>query len=56
MRKYPLITILFTLFLFNNYAQQLSSAEIFQKIKKLNVLGNVLYLAAHPDDENTRFM
>ncbi|HIO73393.1 MAG TPA: PIG-L family deacetylase [Flavobacteriales bacterium] len=25
-------------------------------IKKLNVLGNVLYLAAHPDDENTRFI
>lgn len=36
--------------------QQLSSAEIYQKIQKLNVLGNVLYLAAHPDDENTRFI
>jgi LmbE family N-acetylglucosaminyl deacetylase len=35
---------------------QASSAEIFQSIKKLNVLGNVLYLAAHPDDENTRFI
>jgi LmbE family N-acetylglucosaminyl deacetylase len=30
-----------------------SSAEIFQKIKKLNVVGSVLYVAAHPDDENT---
>ncbi|MDC3133983.1 PIG-L family deacetylase [Bacteroidota bacterium] len=56
MRKYPLITIILSLFFFNTYAQQLSSAEIFQKIKKLNVLGNVLYLAAHPDDENTRFI
>ena len=56
MRKYHLITILLSLFFFNNYAQQLSSAEIFQKIKKLNVLGNILYLAAHPDDENTRFI
>jgi LmbE family N-acetylglucosaminyl deacetylase len=56
MRKYQLITILLSLFFFNNYAQQLSSAEIFQKIKKLNVLGNILYLAAHPDDENTRFI
>ncbi len=35
---------------------QPSSAEIYQGIKKLNVLGNVLYLAAHPDDENTRFI
>ncbi|SKB91915.1 PIG-L family deacetylase [Dyadobacter psychrophilus] len=30
-----------------------SSSEIFQNIKKLNVLGSVLYIAAHPDDENT---
>ena len=36
--------------------KQLSSSEIYQNIKKLNVLGNVLYLAAHPDDENTRFI
>lgn len=32
------------------------SSEIFQKIKKLNVLGSVLYIAAHPDDENTRLI
>ena len=31
----------------------LSSSEIFQNIKKLNVVGSVLYIAAHPDDENT---
>ena len=37
-------------------SQQLSSNEIFHRFKKLNVLGNVLYLAAHPDDENTRFI
>ncbi len=36
--------------------RQLSSSEIFLSIKKLNVLGNVLYIAAHPDDENTRFI
>lgn len=35
---------------------QPSSSEIFHDIRKLNVLGNVLYLAAHPDDENTRFI
>ncbi len=36
--------------------KQLNSAEIYQELKKLNVVGNVLYLAAHPDDENTRFI
>lgn len=57
MRK----TLLFLLVIitYNSTAQQpkqWSSSEIFQKIQKLHVLGNVLYLAAHPDDENTRFI
>jgi LmbE family N-acetylglucosaminyl deacetylase len=29
-----------------------SSADIYMQLKKLNVLGSVLYIAAHPDDEN----
>ncbi|PWJ58653.1 GlcNAc-PI de-N-acetylase [Dyadobacter jejuensis] len=33
-----------------------SSSKILQDIKKLNVLGNILYMAAHPDDENTNFI
>ena len=33
-----------------------SSADILQEIKKLKVLTNVLYVAAHPDDENTRLI
>ena len=33
-----------------------TSADIYLKLKKLNVLGSVLYLAAHPDDENTRLL
>jgi LmbE family N-acetylglucosaminyl deacetylase len=32
----------------------LNASELQQAIKKLTVLGSVLYLAAHPDDENTR--
>ncbi len=32
---------------------QPSSSEIFSSIQKLNFLGSVLYVAAHPDDENT---
>src|ERR1700733_8074143 len=33
-----------------------TSSEILLQIKKLNVLGSVLYIAAHPDDENTRLL
>ncbi|MGY3215428.1 PIG-L family deacetylase [Mucilaginibacter sp. HD30] len=29
---------------------------ILQELKKLDVLGSVLYVAAHPDDENTRLL
>jgi LmbE family N-acetylglucosaminyl deacetylase len=36
--------------------QSWTSADIYQGIKKLNVLGSVLYVAAHPDDENTRLI
>ena len=36
--------------------QSWTSAEMYQAIKKLNVLGAVLYIAAHPDDENTRLI
>ncbi|HET9504420.1 MAG TPA: PIG-L family deacetylase [Hymenobacter sp.] len=33
-----------------------SSSEILLGLKKLNVVGSVLYIAAHPDDENTRLL
>ncbi|GAA4451054.1 PIG-L family deacetylase [Rurimicrobium arvi] len=33
-----------------------SSSEILLQLKKLNVTGSVLYIAAHPDDENTRLL
>lgn len=33
-----------------------SSSEILSDLQKLRVLGSVLYLAAHPDDENTRLI
>jgi len=42
-----------------SYAQPNSyvhSANILQRMQKLNVLGSVLYIAAHPDDENTRLL
>jgi len=33
-----------------------TSGEIHEGIKKLNFLGSALYVAAHPDDENTRLI
>ena len=36
--------------------EKLSSSDIYHEIEKLNFLGTVLYLAAHPDDENTRMI
>ena len=33
-----------------------TSSDILLRLKKLNVLGSVLYIAAHPDDENTRLL
>ncbi|TVR87455.1 MAG: LmbE family protein [Saprospirales bacterium] len=33
-----------------------TSSEIHHEIKKFNTLANVLYIAAHPDDENTRLI
>ncbi|KAB1159305.1 LmbE family protein [Tenacibaculum aiptasiae] len=36
--------------------QKLSSNQIYEKIQKLNFLGSALYVAAHPDDENTRLI
>ena len=33
-----------------------SSSEILLQLKKLNVLGSVLYIGAHPDDENNALL
>lgn len=33
-----------------------TSSDIYDAIKKLQTLGSVLYVAAHPDDENTRMI
>ncbi|MDH3796890.1 MAG: PIG-L family deacetylase, partial [Flavobacteriaceae bacterium] len=33
-----------------------TSADIYHSIQKLNFLGSALYIAAHPDDENTRLI
>jgi LmbE family N-acetylglucosaminyl deacetylase len=60
MQYYSRIVTSFFLILFGvTYGQKPSkpsSDEIFHQIQKLNFLGSVLYVAAHPDDENTRLI
>jgi len=51
--------LLFLLFPFSLFAQQIrpaTSAQLYQQIAELKNLTHVLYLAAHPDDENTRLL
>jgi len=52
MRRFlSLIALLF--FSLSVYAAQRDAAELQLALKKLTVLGSALYVAAHPDDENT---
>jgi LmbE family N-acetylglucosaminyl deacetylase len=37
-------------------AQSMSTQELLMGIQKLGVAGSVMYVAAHPDDENTRLL
>jgi LmbE family N-acetylglucosaminyl deacetylase len=58
MKRFVGILICFSLLL-SSSAQApavISAADIYLRLKKLNVLGSVLYIAAHPDDENTRLL
>ena len=52
-----LFILILTLLMFINVIAQsekiLDAGELELAIKKLSVLGSVLYIAAHPDDENT---
>lgn len=59
MRKLLLVflfTIHHSLFTTAQAPASYSAADIYLSLKKLKVLGSVLYLAAHPDDENTRLL
>ncbi|MFD1769243.1 PIG-L family deacetylase [Sphingobacterium suaedae] len=58
MRRHFFFFLIF-LFCSRSFAQpflQKSSAEIQLGLERLNVLGSVLYFAAHPDDENTKLI
>lgn len=59
MLKSYCIALIAIFHLFSTQAQhpkKPNSSEIYEAIEKLNFLGSVLYVAAHPDDENTRLI
>src|ERR1700749_1618880 len=57
MKRVFLLSIYFiSQLLFSQNSPQMNSADILQSLKKLNTVGSVLYIAAHPDDENTRLL
>ncbi|WP_339341797.1 PIG-L family deacetylase [uncultured Polaribacter sp.] len=59
MKKFFLLKIVFLLIMNSISAQKpqkLTSNQIYEKIQKINFLGTALYIAAHPDDENTRLI
>jgi LmbE family N-acetylglucosaminyl deacetylase len=56
-RLHLLLFVLFSISLITaQQPKKPTSSEIHESIKKLNFLGSVLYVAAHPDDENTRLI
>ena len=58
-RNLFLITLIVFTFSFKSNSQNenhYSTSSIISKLDKLNTLGKVLYVAAHPDDENTRLI
>ena len=59
MRKLHIV-LLFTAFvtstLIAQKPQKPTASDIYNQIEKLNFLGTALYIAAHPDDENTRLI
>jgi LmbE family N-acetylglucosaminyl deacetylase len=56
MKRIVSLLLLLPLFTYAQQTPQPDGASIKLKLKKLNFLGSVLYVAAHPDDENTRII
>ncbi len=59
MRKFLALLASFLFTVPTMYAQapkRETSAELYHSVQKLNFLGKALYVAAHPDDENTRLI
>ena len=53
------LTAIFALYiswLFGQFPTTYTSSELYHQLEKLNTGASVLYLAAHPDDENTKLI
>ena len=55
MKKGPLLLLNMLCFVQILFGQN-NSAAIYAQLKQIEVLGSVLYIAAHPDDENNAFL
>ena len=53
--KLIISVLLFYIFKPDLFCQK-NSVEIYNDLKKLNFLGSIIYIAAHPDDENTALL
>ena len=59
MKRLPTTLVILIFFAAASIAQipeTAGAADILLRMKKMQVLGSVLYIAAHPDDENTRLL
>src|SRR5690554_4354620 len=59
MQKTLFLKLLFLILAIGATAQapkKPTSSEIYHNLQKLNFVGSALYIAAHPDDENTRLI
>ncbi len=53
---YRLLFLLFTIAAAAQTPKKPTTSEIYHSLQKLNFVGSALYIAAHPDDENTRLI
>lgn len=51
-----MVVVTALLLVLSDHTEAQSSSEILLNIRKLEKTGSVLYIAAHPDDENTRLL
>lgn len=54
--RFNLLFVFISLSVFAQQPKTYTSNQIYHEIEKLNFLGSVLYVAAHPDDENTKLI
>ncbi|HUH51682.1 MAG TPA: PIG-L family deacetylase [Flavobacterium sp.] len=54
--RFNLLFVFICLSVFAQQPKTYTSNQIYHEIEKLNFLGAVLYVAAHPDDENTKLI